>query len=340
MNKPLLALPVLLALALTACGSSGTTTAGTSARPAEPTSTADAPSRTPGAAATTYPVTVKNCGRSVTFAKAPTRIVSGWSTATELLLDLGAGDRIVGQYNTAGSGPSAAHAAAYTKVPVLSDSAPSKESLLAAAPDLIYADGNYLFDGKQLPTVDDLAESGTQVLVLSGFCNASGSSTVTDVKDDLAALGPALDVNGTADELARTVDDRLQAVVDETATAQDVPMAVVGSYDEALYVYDGVYTDIVDRAGGSNVFAGTLPAGKYFAELSAEQLTAENPGTLLYLTAVGESEKDAQAYLDEAFPTVAAVKDDRVLFLPQEESSNLRGIDGVEAVAQGLARLG
>lgn len=339
MNKPLLALPALLALILTACGSNGTTTGGASAPSAEPTTTATAPTGASGAG-TTYPVTVQNCGRSVTFDEAPTRIVSGWSTATELLLDLGAGDRVVGQYNTASSGPSAEHAADYAKVPVLAESAPSKESLLAAAPDLIYADGSYLFDGEQLPTVDDLAESGTQVLVLSGFCEDGGSSKVTDVKDDLAALGPALDASGPAEKLAGTVDARLQAVADETEAAQDVPMAVVGSYDGALYVYDGVYTDIVDRAGGTNAFAGTLPAGKFFGELSAEQLTAEDPGTLLYLTAVGESEQDAQAYLDEAFPTVAAVKDDRVLFLPQEESSNLRGIDGLEAVAQGLAGLG
>ena len=37
-----------------------------------------------------YPVEVTNCGRTLRFEQTPTRIVSGWPTSAELLIELGA----------------------------------------------------------------------------------------------------------------------------------------------------------------------------------------------------------------------------------------------------------
>ena len=155
--------------------------------------TADATGPAPGASAAGFPVDVTNCGRTLHFDQPPTRIVSGWPTSTELLIALGAADTVVGQYNTSTGTPDPRYAEAFGKVKVLGPNAPAREQLIAAAPQLIWADGEYLFDGTQLPTIAELNEQGIQVMVLSGFCgdDASGA-TVRDVDTDLAALGRIL----------------------------------------------------------------------------------------------------------------------------------------------------
>src|SRR3989344_5501869 len=48
------------------------------------------------AAPTQYPLTVENCGSSLTFAQAPARAVTIGQAATEMLYALGVGDKVVG----------------------------------------------------------------------------------------------------------------------------------------------------------------------------------------------------------------------------------------------------
>ena len=328
MNRTRTALPLALLLAvlpLAACGST------------DPEPAADA---TP--AAEGFPVQVQNCGRTVTFDAPPQRIVSGWPTSTELLLELGLGDRLVGQYNTvsAGGDPLPEYADAFAEVPVLSEAAPTREALLTAAPDLIWADGSYLFDGQQLPTIDELTDAGTQVLVLSGFCEDGGPSQVTDVDTDLDTLGAALGVEDDTDALRTDVDDELAAIEADTAGATPVDAAIISTYEGTVYTYEGVYSDMVTRAGGTNVLAGTLPEGSYFGELSVEELTAADPGTLLYLLSAGETEDGVRAQLAADFPTLGAVTADRFVFLPQIDSTNLRVVAGVRSLANQLRALG
>ena len=50
----------------------------------------------PALAQTDYPLTLDNCGFAVTLPAAPERVVTIKSTATEMLLALGLGERIVG----------------------------------------------------------------------------------------------------------------------------------------------------------------------------------------------------------------------------------------------------
>ena len=47
------------------------------------------------AQAGTYPLTIDNCGQTITLDAAPERVVTIKSTATEMLLSLGLGDKIV-----------------------------------------------------------------------------------------------------------------------------------------------------------------------------------------------------------------------------------------------------
>jgi len=317
-----LTLAVLAAVGLAGCG--GT----------------DAPERSSPAAAAaagTFPVEVTNCGRTLRFDKPPTRVVSGWPTSTELLIALGAADRLVGQYNTASGGPHPPYAEAYRRVAVLGQNAPSREALLAARPELIWADGSYLFDGQQLPTIEDLNAQGIRVLILSGFCTDDATAArVRDVDTDIAALGAILGIPDKASQLRADIDRRLADVAAKVAGTDPVPVAMVSTFDKAIYTYDGVYTDIARMAGARNIYAGALPKGKYFHEVSVEDLTRRDPATLVYLRSGGEDQAAARAWLTATLPTVQAVRSNRIVFLPQSDSTNLAGVEGVTTLAAAL----
>lgn len=88
------------------------------------------------AAETVYPLTLENCGRPVTFEKAPERAVSLGQSSTEILYLLGVGDRMVG--TAVWIGPVlAGYEEANAKVERLADNDPSFESVVARKPDLV-----------------------------------------------------------------------------------------------------------------------------------------------------------------------------------------------------------
>ncbi|MEZ0167007.1 ABC transporter substrate-binding protein [Kineococcus sp. LSe6-4] len=314
---------LVLTLGLTACSS--TTSQSAAGRAPAPAGT------------TTASVSVQNCGRTVTLPHPAERVVSGWVTSTELLLQLGDSDELVGQYNTSSGTPSAQYADAFAKVPVLSTEGLTREQLAAAHPDLVWADGEYAFDGNTLPTIDQLADQGTQVLVLSGFCgdDATGAK-VSDVFTDLAAIGTLLGRQTATDELAEQLHTRLDAVSQRIAGDPAVPVMFLANYDGTLYTYDGVYTDIAELAGGSNVYAGQLPKGQYYSEVSREDVIARDPSTIVLLTGGDGDTVGAKDSLSQLLPGVSAVRDGKVVTMPESDSTNLRAVDGVEELSEAL----
>lgn len=88
------------------------------------------------AAETTYPLTLKNCGRDVTFTHAPERTVSIGQSTTEILYLLGLADKVVG--TAVWIGPVIkGYEEANAKIDRLADNDPSFESVLAKKPDLV-----------------------------------------------------------------------------------------------------------------------------------------------------------------------------------------------------------
>lgn len=88
------------------------------------------------AAETSYPLTLKNCGRDVTFTHAPKRTVSIGQSTTEILYLLGLADKVVG--TAVWIGPVIkGYEEANAKIDRLADNDPSFESVLAKKPDLV-----------------------------------------------------------------------------------------------------------------------------------------------------------------------------------------------------------
>jgi len=288
--------------------------------------------------ATARPTSVVNCGRTLSFPHSPHRIVSLWPAITEMLLSLGAHDRVVGQAFTDQSEPLPGYAKAYNTIPVLSKDAVNEETLISAKPDLVVADGEYHFDGKELPTIAQLKTLGIQVYVISSFCHGSVTTGhVADAQTDLTALGTLLGAAPRADELVAKQKSDLAAVTNRVAHTSATPLAVIQFYDGALYAdARGLYSDVVTTAGGKNVYDADLPTGAYYAQVSVEDFLTKNPATIVYLY---NSESDRAAQLDsirKLLPTVAAVQQNQLIALPSTSFIGSRAVDGTVALAKSL----
>ncbi|MFF0576520.1 ABC transporter substrate-binding protein [Streptosporangium saharense] len=323
MRTPRAALCALTLLALSAGCGAGPTTA---AAPAAP--------RGEGA----FPAQVVNCGRSVQVDSPPKRIVSFFPSNTELLLALGVKDRLAGQVWADQSPPKPAYAADYAGVKVLSGGEVSRETLLAARPDFILADGEYNFDGKKLPTIAELAELGVPVYVDAAFCpGTTGSATLADVGRDLDALGGLLGVPGQAAGAKRDVTRALDGLRRRLDGRAPVRTAMVQVFDRQLYgLAGGLYSDILRVAGGANVLDGRVPAGKNFDVVSVEAVAKADPETIVYHYTDEADRASAEKWLREHLGQTKAVKNGRLVATPAADYSGLRAVDGVQTIARAL----
>ncbi|MFE7445170.1 ABC transporter substrate-binding protein, partial [Streptomyces chartreusis] len=142
-------------------------------------------------------VTVTDCaGAETTFASTPKRIVTSNASSLELLLRLGAGDKVVGTGFPPGKGtlPDELDAQA-RQVKVLSETVIPKEKLLGSGADLYidtFASMNMGGGMGDAPTEAEFKAAGIQHIFLkSTACAAQSKSPVTDlsaVEEDITSL--------------------------------------------------------------------------------------------------------------------------------------------------------
>ena len=233
-----------------------------------------------------HAVRVRNCGRAVQLDNPAERVVSTLGYLTETIVALGAGDRIIGDANGRAYTPMAQYAAGYAKVRHLAAEDPSLETFLAARPDLLVVDGPWRFDGKHYPTTAELRDAGIGAYVTQVACERiQPVATVDDVFTDIEQLARLLGAEARARPLLAHHHQAIEALEHQTDGRERVNVALVERYQRAFYAYgNGLYADIIQRAGGRNVLADAVPKGKTFAQVSTEALLARAPEVLLVVT--------------------------------------------------------
>ncbi|PZR53746.1 zinc ABC transporter substrate-binding protein [Xylanimonas oleitrophica] len=296
------------------------------------------------AAADGYPVTVENCGRTLTVDSAPERIVGLSPAQTELLVRLGLADRLAGQAQTDMHELPNDVAPQVTDVPVLSTSTPpARETLLEVHPDAVVAPTEYEFTAEQgFATIDQLAQAGAVTYVAAGGCSERrATGEVTDLFTDIDALGRIFGVTGAAEDLAAEARADLQAV-DEAVADRPRP-SVAQLYVEGktlAAIGAGVEYDMIARAGGDNVFN---PEEKLFEQffsaiISPEEVAARNPDAIVFAVRDQAEEARVREYLRQTFPDVTAVKEDRLVALrtPDTFPGTLGNVTAVRTIAEAL----
>ena len=325
-------------LALTACGASEPV-------PQAPSGGTGAPGT--GGTSGAFPMTLQNCGQSVTLQAPPTKVVSLDQNSTEILLSLGLKDRIVGTASwTDPVLPSLAEA--NTDVPRLADNAPSYEVVMGTDPDFVTASfGRHFNQGGVAPRAR-FAETAIPTYLSPMDCeggrsiNGGGTRTkpvtTAELHQEIRELARIFDVAPRGEQLIADLDARekkaLQGVDGQKASV-------------AFWFADTKTPYVAGSFGAANLLAEKAKLTNAFSDVSDdwiastwEAVVKKDPqvlvlGDLKRDRFPGDRLDDKIAFLtaDPLTKTLEAVEQKRFISLHGAEmNGSIRYVDGLEKI--------
>lgn len=288
-----------------------------------------------------YPVTVKSCGRAVTFDHAPRHAVSFDINMTEMMLALGLEAHMAGYAGITGWNKLTPELQTRLKgIPQLAEKYPSREVLLAANTDFYFAGWNYGMKVGGDVTPDTLVPFGIQVYELTESCihiMEKPPVSMEDMYTDLRALGAIFHVEDQAERLIAGYRARLGQIGEKIAPkdAADLRVFVYDSgnppFTAAKYAMP---TAMIEAAGGHNILDEVNGS---WTEVDWEELVARNPQVIVIIDYGKISAEQKIDFLKRvpALTGVDAIRDNRFVVLDYDEATP--GPRNIEAIAK-LAR--
>ncbi len=296
------------------------------------------------AEARAFPVTIENCGRTLTFDHAPVRAVAQDINMSEMLFALHVQTSMAGIVGVSGWYKiTPAFEAERGSIPELAPKYGSLETLIAAKADFFLAGWYYGMTPGGAITPDTLARVGIPTYVLTESCAriaAPPTKASMDLlyKDELA-LGQ---IFGKADAAKALVDGWKTRIARVRAAVKDMPRPCVFVYDsgEDKPFTAGRFampTALIEAAGGQNIL-DDIPMS--WGTVSWEAVALRNPQFLILLDYQnGGGYRKLLAFL-KAHPAMAqtdAVKNQRFIALRYEQlTPGPANVDAVEALARSM----
>ncbi|WP_245681643.1 ABC transporter substrate-binding protein [Actinomadura kijaniata] len=287
-----------------------------------------------GRTAAGFPVRIDNCGVTTTYRRPPTRAVTLNQHTTEIMLALGLersmvgtaylDDRILPEYR-----------GAYGRIKVLAGEYPSYETLLAAEPDFVYGGFTSAFADKDGRGRGTLAKAGINSHLSVESC-PNGPVTVETVDAEIRAIAQIFGVRDRGEQVVARMRTTLEGVRKRVAGVRPPKVFVYDSGDKTAFTAGGggVGSDLIRRAGGTNVF-GDLP--KAFGDVSFEQVAERAPDVVVIYDYGRTTVEEKKRFLlgNPALKDVPAIRDRRFAVLPL--SSTVLGVR-VPGAVESLAR--
>ncbi len=270
------------------------------------------------AASDHYPVTVQNCGRDVTFDKAPSRTFLGYQSAAELFFGLGLGERAIAQVQPVDK-PLSDQAADFESVP---DESPDpyvpvgKEQMLNLRPDFLFAYVNSEYGGPDelapgLATLDDFDSIGANVYAL--VCPDEDPIPIDATYRAVEDLGKIFDVESEATATIEDMQARIDEVKRRVEGLEPVPVFYYYGGEGPFGTWGkGSYLDaMIELAGGENVFGDAEGGRRGYLEVSQEKVAATDPAYFLVNGSAMDDNtvEDRADYLFRTFPELKASQD-------------------------------
>ena len=169
--------------------------------------------------------------------------------------------------------------------------------ILALRPDLVLT-----FSDLQADIVAELIRAGVAV-------HAFNQRDVAGIFAMIRTLGALVGAAGKADELARSLEQRLTHVRERAARLLRRPRIYFEEWDEPMISGIGWVSELVEAAGGDDVF-GPLASGKSAKEriVSADQVIAARPDIVIG-SWCGKKFVPAKVAARPGFDTIFAVRD-------------------------------
>ncbi len=286
---------------------------------------------------TSYPLTIENGDRTVTFEKAPERAVSLNGHTTEVMLALGLEGKLVGtaymNYPVLDEIKDV-----YDTIPVLADnqSYPSLELLLGTDPDFTYGRLSAYRDTSVAP-VETLDQFGISSYVVKG--TLIDGATMADVYEDIEKIGMIFDVQPRANALVADMKAEIAEIADTIAAAGQDPVSVLvfDSGTDTIYTAGtALQTNLIELAGGRNVFDDL---DKTWANVSWEEAVARAPEVIV-INDYGQTSAEAKIALlknTAALASIPAIQNDRFVVLPLPAMfEGVRIPGGIRTLAEGF----
>ncbi|WP_416356521.1 ABC transporter substrate-binding protein [Aureimonas phyllosphaerae] len=313
------------------------------------------------AAPTQYPLELENCGRTLRFEKAPSRVVSIGQSTTEILYLLGLADRVAG--TAVWVGPVLpGYEEANATVKRLADNDPSFESVVAERPDLVTTQFEWQV-GPQgvVATPEQFEELGIPVYTSPADCKGKDNSgggdgtrtarfTMDLVYQEVEDLARIFDVQDKGAELVTELKAR-----ETTAKAK---IAGLKQGTSAVFWFSSAELDIDPYVAGQGGAPGyimsllgvrnVIDSQEEWPTVGWETIARANP------TVIVAGEMDRRRFpaddivvklqflkTDPVASLMPAVRDGRVVEMDaQTMNPTIRTIDGIEVLADALAKAG
>lgn len=313
------------------------------------------------AGSTRYPLTLENCGRTITVSHAPQRTVSIGQSSTEILYLLGLGDRVAG---TGGwLGPVRPDFRAVNEhVRRLADYEPSFESVLSVKPDLITVQFEY-FVGPEgvVGKTAQFDELGIPVYTSPSDCvgkdNSTGGDGVRKTAFDMGLIYREIEdlakIYDVQDKGAAVIADMKQR---EAAARAKLPGA--RSKLSALFWFSSQQMDTDPYVAGRNGAPGyilqslgmknVIETDEEWPLVGWETIAKANPSVIIAASMDRRryAADDIEAKLrflkeDPVASLIPAVKAGHVVVMDaQSMNPTIRTLDGIEALADAIAKFG
>jgi iron complex transport system substrate-binding protein len=315
----------------------------------------------PAQAATQYPLTIENCGASVTFQKAPERAVGLGQNSAEILLLLGLEDKMVGT----AFWPSKVLPqleAANAKVKLLTVEFPTFESILAQNPDFVAAAlPSLIGPTSKVAKREDFEKVGVPSYISPSTClstekvkNEYGSRDQLWSMDllykEITELSQIFDVTDRGDALIADFKKR-EAALRSSVSADGKKLSYVFWFsspsptaDAYLGGQNGASGFIADALGGESA----IKTEAEWPTLGWEGIIAANPDVIVVANLdrnrweLDKPEAKIKFLTtDPAVSQIAAVKNKAMVVMDgQAMNPTVRTIYGAEQVAEQLKALG
>lgn len=300
-----------------------------------------------GSAVSNFPMTLENCGREVTFDKAPERILAIGGEAATLVAAAGAGDKISWLALLEGAPLGTAESVVKDAEQLGNPRDLSREVILARQPDVIVSDST-IADAVPL---EDLAAAGIGTLIVSGYCENVGLPLEGDpsvfelIYNDIETYGKLFGTQNTAATAVTGLRDRVAAVEKQVAGISGASTAALYMYAEdplGAYGNKAAVDDQMKILKLRNVFGDVE---KRYFDPTVEDIIARNPEQVIALFIPGQSELPTpESVVQELhsrgeLANVEAIRKDTILPLNYYYSGpGTLAVDGLELLAKELVK--
>lgn len=273
-----------------------------------------------------FPVTVDNCGETLTFEKSPERLVVHDINMSEMAFALGLQDRMVGVTGISGwYKTSPEFESKRGTIPELAPKYPTVENLVAAAPDAFFAGWYYGMKPGGDVTPDTLAPHGIKTLILSESCihlnKTQPPASMDLLYNDVLRLGTVFGKTVEAEALVEGWRAQLADITAKIGDAKGTRVFLFDSGEDKPFTAGkyALVNAMIEAAGGVNV-TGDMETS--WGRSSWEAIAASNPQFLILLDY--QQGTGAQGLLDwlrshPAMKETDAVKAGRFVALRYEE---------------------